>query len=193
MRAVLALLFLFGLATNALAQLTPLHAGDSISITVWQDPKLDRKLVIGPDGMISFPLAGHIKAGGMTTIALENALKSRLQKNYSGDLDITVTLAEENKEAAAESKPRFYVTGEVSRPGPYLLTQPTNVVQALSQAGGMGIFAAKQRIQIHRKVQGADSIYTFNYNAYEAGQAPTENINLRAGDIVIVPERGLFE
>jgi len=193
MRVLLALLFLFGLATSALAQLEALHAGDSISITVWQDPKLDRKLVIGPDGMISFPLAGHIKAGGMTTVALENALKSRLQKNYSGDLDVTVTLAETNKEAEAESKPRFYVTGEVSRPGPYLLTQPTNVVQALSQAGGMGIFAAKQRIQIHRKIQGADSIYTFNYNAYEAGQAPSENISLRPGDIVIVPERGLFE
>jgi polysaccharide export outer membrane protein len=193
MRVVLALLFLFGLATGALAQIEPLHPGDSISITVWQDPKLDRRLVIGPDGMISFPLAGHIKAGGMTTVAHESALKSRLQKSYSGDLDITVTLAETNKEDEAESKPRFYVTGEVSRPGPYLLTQATNVVQALSQAGGMGIFAAKQRIQIHRKTKGEDSIYTFNYNAYEAGQAPTENINLRAGDIVIVPERGLFE
>jgi polysaccharide export outer membrane protein len=193
MRVILALLFFLGLLTSASAQLQPLHAGDSISITVWQDPKLDRRLVIGPDGMISFPLAGHIKAGGMTTVALENALKSRLQKNYSGELDITVTLAEVDKEAEAEAKPRFYVTGEVSRPGPYLLTQSTNVVQAIAQAGGLGIFAAKQRIQIHRKIQGADSIYTFNYNAYEAGQAPTDNINLRAGDIVIVPERGLFE
>jgi polysaccharide export outer membrane protein len=193
MRIVIALLFSFSLLTSALAQLQPLHPGDSIAITVWQDPKLDRKLVIGPDGMISFPLAGHIKAGGMTTVALENALKSRLQKNYSGELDVTVTLAEVDKEAEAETKPRFYVTGEVQRPGPYLLTQATNVVQAIAQAGGLGIFAAKQRIQIHRKIQGADSIYTFNYNAYEAGQAPTENINLRQGDIVIVPERGLFE
>ena len=92
MRAVLAFLFLMALGTGAFAQLEPLHPGDTITITVWQDPKLDRKLVIGPDGMISFPLAGHIKAGGMTTSALENALKSRLQKNYSGDLDVTVAL-----------------------------------------------------------------------------------------------------
>jgi len=193
MRIVLAILFLCGLLTSAFAQLEPLHPGDSITITVWQDPKLDRKLVIGPDGMISFPLAGHIKAGGMTTPALENALKSRLQKNYSGELDVTVALAETNKEAEAESKPRFYVTGEVSRPGPYLLTQSTNIVQAISQAGGLGIFAARQRIQVHRKIQGTDSIYLFNYNAYEAGDGSSENLNLRAGDIVIVPERGLFE
>lgn len=193
MRLFLAFLFFIGLLTSASAQLEPLHPGDSVQITVWQDPKLDRKLVIGPDGMISFPLAGHIKAGGMTTQGLENALKSRLQKNYSGELDVTVTLAEVNKEAEAEQKPRFYVTGEVQRPGPYLLTQKTNVVQALAQAGGIGIFGARQRIQIHRKVNGADSIYLFDYNAYQAGSAATENINLRANDIVIVPERGLFE
>ncbi len=193
MRVVLAFLFLMALATGAFAQLEPLHPGDTITITVWQDPKLDRKLVIGPDGFISFPLAGHIKAGGLTTQALENALKSRLQKNYSGELDVTVALGEVNKEAEMETKPRFYVTGEVQKPGPYLLTQATNIVQAISEAGGLGIFAAKQRIQIHRKIKGADSIYLFDYNAYLAGAEPTENINLHAGDIVIVPERGLLE
>ena len=86
--------------------------------------------------MISFPLAGHIKAGGMTPQALESALKSRLQKNYSGDLDVTVSLGEVNKEVEAESKPRFYVTGEVQKPGPYLLDRSINIVQAISQAGG---------------------------------------------------------
>jgi polysaccharide export outer membrane protein len=193
MRVLLAILFSCVFLTSASAQLEPLRAGDTILITVWQDPKLDRKVVIGPDGMISFPLAGHIKAGGMTPQALESALKSRLQKNYSGELDVTVSLGDVNKEQEAETKPRFFVTGEVQKPGPYLLTQATNVVQALTQAGGLGIFAAKQRIQIHRKIQGADSIYVFDYGAYQAGAAATENINLRAGDIVIVPERGLFE
>ena len=48
--------------TTAIAQLEPLHAGDSIQISVWQDPKLDRMVVVGPDGMISFPLAGHIQS-----------------------------------------------------------------------------------------------------------------------------------
>jgi polysaccharide export outer membrane protein len=193
MRVLLAFLFLFSLLPSAFAQLEPLHPGDTISITVWQDPKLDRKLVIGPDGMVSFPLAGHIKAGGMTTQSLEEALKKRLQKNYSGDLDVTVSLAEVNKDEEVESKPRFYVTGEVQRPGPYLLTRAINVVQAITQAGGLGVFAAKQRIQIHRKIRGEDSIYVFDYNAYLAGAQAAENINLRPGDIVIVPERGLFE
>jgi polysaccharide export outer membrane protein len=193
MRVFIAVLFFFSLLTSAFAQLEPLRPGDTLQISVWQDPKLDRKVVVGPDGMISFPLAGHIKAGGLTTQELENALKARLKKNYSGDLDITVSLGDVNKEEQAESKPRFYVTGEVQKPGPYLLGKPTNIVQALAQAGGLGLYAASRRIQLHRKVHGADSIFLFDYKGYQDGETAAENINLQSGDIVIVPERGLFE
>ncbi len=86
---------------------------------MWQDPKLDRQVVVGPDGMISFPLAGHIKAAGITPQALENLLRARLQKNYTGKLDVTVSLAAVNPTEAAESKPRVYISGEVLKPGPY--------------------------------------------------------------------------
>src|ERR1035437_4523325 len=102
-------------------------------------------------------------------------------------------LADVNKDEEAETKPRVYVTGEVQKPGPYILRPSTNVVQALTQAGGPGIYAASRRIQIHRKIQGADSILLFDYNAYQAGTVSTDNINLRSGDIIIVPERGLLE
>jgi len=193
MRVLLALLFFFGSLTTVLAQLEPLRAGDKLQISVWQDPKLDRQIVVGPDGMISFPLAGHVKAGGLTPQQLENALKERLKKNYSGDLDITVSLADVNKDEEAETKPRFYVTGEVAKPGPYLFRPNTNIVQALAQAGGLGLYAAAQRIQVHRKVHGVDTIFLFDYNAYKAGTIATDNINLQSGDIVIVPERGLLE
>ena len=97
-RALLALLFFCGFVTTAFAQLEPLRPGDKIQISVWQDPKLDRIVIVGPDGMISFPLAGHIKAGGMTPQALEDVLRGRLQKNYTGQLDVTVSLADVNKE-----------------------------------------------------------------------------------------------
>lgn len=193
MRVLLAVLFLGGFLTSAFAQLEPIHPADTLQITVWQDPKLDRKIVVGPDGMISFPLAGHIKAGGLTTKELEEALKARLKKNYSGELDINVTLGDINKDEEANYKPRVFVTGEVQKPGPYILRPKTDVVQALAQAGGLGIFAAPQRIQIHRKVRGTDSIFLFDYNAYKSGTIATDNINLESGDIVIVPERGLFE
>ena len=192
-RALLVLLIFCGFATSASAQLEPLRPGDRIQISVWQDPKLDRTVIVGPDGMISFPLAGHIKASGKTPQALEDVLRGRLQKNYSGQLDVTVSLADVNKDEEAESKPRGYITGEVLRPGPYVVKPTINVMQAIALAGGLGPFAAKQRIQLHRKINGVDSIFIFNFNAYVAATDTADNINLKSGDIIIVPERGLLE
>lgn len=196
MRVLLALcLLVCGFVANAVAQrLEPLETGNTIQISIWQDPKLDRTVVIGPDGMISFPLAGHIRAAGLTTRALEDILRSRLAKNYTGQLDVTVALAPTSyKEDDFEHKPKVYISGEVLKPGPYSVKTRVNVAQAIGLAGGLSPFAAAQRIQIHRQVNGVDSIVLFDYRAYQAGTGPTENIPLRSGDVVIVPERGLFE
>ena len=192
MRVVLVLLFFCGFVTSALAQYEPVRPGDTLLISIFQDPKLDRKIVVGPDGMISFPLVGHIKAGGKTLPEVESALKARLQKNYSAPLDVSVALGDVNKDEEADLKPRVYVTGEVLKPGPYLLRPGTNVIQAIVLAGGLGQFAAKHRIQVHRQVKGVDTIQEFDYSAYMSG-AVADNIRLHAGDVIIVPERGLLE
>ena len=195
MRVILALLFFCGFLTSAMAQVEPLRPGDTIQISVWQDPKLDRTLVVGPDGMISFPLAGHIRAGGITAQALEGIIKERIKKNYTGQLDVTVSLAKPNEDTEGDARPKIYVTGEVLKPGSFTLKTGTNLVQAIALAGGLSPFAASRRIQVHRKVAGTDSIFDFNFKAYQAGteQDNNININLRPGDIIIVPERGLLE
>ena len=178
----------------AFAQSEPLQPGDTLQISVWQDPKLDRQVVVGPDGMISFPLAGHIKAGGITPQALENLLRARLQKNYTGKLDVTVSLAAVNPTEAADNRPRVYISGEVLKPGPYPAKPPIDVAQAIALAGGLSPFGASRRIQIHRKVQGADTVLVFDYKAFQSGTgAPENNIRLQSGDVIIVPERGLLE
>jgi polysaccharide export outer membrane protein len=187
MRVLLAFALLFVLSGAVLSQ--ELQSGDVVEISVYQDPKLNRQVVIGPTGSISFPLAGHVQAGGMTPQGLERALRGRLRGKYAGDLDITVSVVSRDD----ATKPRIYVTGEVQRPGPHPVTAATNVLQAISLAGGLSPFAAKQRIQVRRQTGGVEEVHVFNYRAYESGSDVTGNINLRAGDVVIVPERGLFE
>jgi len=59
-----------------------LKPGDTLSITVLQDPKFDRTVIVDPNGQIAFPLAGHITVSGLTPQRLERVLKSRLQRNY---------------------------------------------------------------------------------------------------------------
>lgn len=194
MRILFALLCLGLLAPAAEAQ--TLKSGDSLSISVLQDPKLDRTVVVDPLGEIAFPLAGHIRARGLSPLALENILKAKLAPNYKGEtLDVTVALANAPKDVPEEDlKPKIFVTGEVARPGSYVVRQPTTLMQAIALAGGLGQYASKKRIQVRRRAPGGDeTIFMFNYRAYEAGADLEGNIVLRAGDVIMVPERGLFD
>jgi polysaccharide export outer membrane protein len=192
MRILIILLTLCVSASGAWAQAT-LKPGDTLSISVLQDPKLDRQVIVDSGGQIAFPLAGHIRAEGLSAQSLENVLKSRLQKNYKDEaLDVTVALANLTS-PEDDLKPKVFVTGEVLRPGPYVVRQRTTLMQAISLAGGLGPFAAKRRVQVRRQTASGETIFMFDYRAYEAGQDLEGNISLRAGDVILVPERGLFE
>jgi polysaccharide biosynthesis/export protein len=199
MIAVLAIVTLSGLAS---AQTEPyrIRPGDRLEVTVWQEPKLNRVIVVAPDGRVAFPLAGHFKASGTTVQAVEAALKARLAKQYTTDIDITVAIAqirEDPPEPPVPPEPKVlpgvFVTGEVARPGRFEYQHSLNVLQAIALAGGLGPFAAERRIKIRRKEDGSETLYEFDYDAFTSGDDLSGNMLLRNGDVIIVPERGLFE
>ena len=193
MRIVLVLICLFFTASVAGAQ--TLKVGDTLSVSVMQDSKLDRTVVVDPSGQIAFPLAGHIRASGLTPQALENILKSRLKDNYKDEsLDITVALLNSAKDIPEEDlKPKIFITGEILKPGSYVVRQKTTLMQAIALAGGLSPYAAKRRIMVRRKGGPGEDIFMFDYRAYESGNDLEGNITLHAGDVIMVPERGLFE
>src|ERR1035441_2738948 len=136
-----------------------LKSGDNLSISVLQDSKLDRSVVVDPSGEIAFPLAGHIRARGLTPQALENILKAKLKGNYKDDnLDVTIAVANSPRDIPPDEdlKPRVFLTGEVIRPGSYVVRQKTTLMQAIALAGGVGPFAAKRGIQVRRKMSDGD-------------------------------------
>ena len=180
-------------ATASVADAQTLKSGDSLSISVMQDSKLDRSVIIDPSGQIAMPLAGHIQASGLTPQALENVIKNRLRSNYKDEsLDVSVGLT--NAAIPEEDlKPKIFITGEILRPGSYVVRQQTTLMQAIALAGGLGPFAAKRRIMVRRRGGPGEDIFMFDYRAYEAGQDLEGNITLHAGDVIMVPERGLFE
>ena len=191
MRFIFALAVMLGVCTGAPAQQAKNYAlqpGDSVEVSVWQDQRLNRTIVVGPDGMISFPLVGHIRAAGMTVQALESLLSKQLRKNYQTDPQVTVTLSEVGLGTGSQ----VFITGEVNKPGPVSITTGTSVMQAIAMSGGLGRFAAKSRIQIHRKVAGSEQVLLFNYSDFESGKNLEGNIALQPGDVIVVPERGLF-
>jgi len=183
-------------APFARGQSQTLKPGDQLNISVLQDKNLERNVTVDPLGEIAFPLAGHIKVRGLTPVAVEGKLREKLKPNYKDEvLDVTVALVNAPKEPIEDDlKPKIFITGEVVRPGSYVVRQQTTLMQAIALAGGVGPFAAKKQIQVRRRASGGnETIFMFNYSAYEAGRDLEGNITLRAGDVVMVPERGLFD
>jgi polysaccharide export outer membrane protein len=84
------------------------------------------------------------------------------------------------------------VTGEVNKPGPYPLDRPVDALQAIALSGGFSPYAATKRIVIHREENGVEYQLRFNYRDLMSGRDLSGNIQLRPGDVVVVPEKGLF-
>ena len=155
-------------------------------------PNSTDKSSLVPTGMISFPLAGQIRASGLTPDALANVIKSRLRGKFTEEPDVTVSLVA-NKIIEEDLKPKVFITGEVLRPGPFVMRTKLDLMQAIAVAGGFSPFAAKKRIQVRRKINGVESLFVFNYDDFFSGRNFDDNLVLHAGDVIIVPERGLFE
>jgi len=195
MRILLTTLIFSLIATLSMAQgVYRLKNGDMIEVAVFQEPNLNRQLVIAPDGRISFPLVGQIRAAGLSIGAVENTLKDRLKKFYQNDLDLTVLLVSV-RETQEDEKfiPVIYITGEVKNPGQFPIKTRTTILQAIALSGGLGPFAAKGRILVRRSSKGQNYVFPFDYRSVEKGAEIVGNITLRHGDVVVVPERGLFE
>lgn len=180
-----------------------LKAGDKLEISVFQEPKLNRQVTVGPDGRIAFPLVGHLSVGGTTVESVEQKITAKLREQYPSGVDVTVALFEVKEKPVFPPLPRepkekpldptFYVTGEVPKPGQYAFNRPTDVLQGIAMAGGLGPFAAAHRVKVRRKMGDHEQLFDFDYADFIAGVDASGNIRLHHGDVIIVPEKKLFE
>ena len=157
-----------------------LNPGDKLEISVWQEDNLKQEVVVLPDGTISFPLVGHVPAAGKTTEDLARLLRERLNK-FIPDSEINVRMLD------AEGN-SIYVTGEVAHPGKFVMKGPTDIMQALSMAGGLTAFAKKNSIIVlRREADGRTRSFPFEYGDVEDGENIESNILLQSGDTVVAP------
>ena len=170
-----------------------IQPGDSLAITVLEDDTLNRQVLVLPDGRISVPLAGSLTAAGRTVDAVENAIADKLASNFAVRPSVFVSVA--NLATPFTGTFPIYVVGQVNNPGEVQVQPGTTLLQAIALGGGLDRFAATKRIQLRRTdaSTGQERLYLFNYNAVERGGAIQSMITLREGDVIIVPERHLFE
>jgi polysaccharide export outer membrane protein len=166
--------------------------GDELAVTVLEDETLNRQVLVTPDGRISVPLAGTVQAGGNSVGTIENVIADRLASNFAVRPSVFVSVVSVDEEGLLFP---IFVLGEVLEPGQKEIEVGTTLLQAMALAGGPDRFAATKRIQLRRSdpATGQEKLYLFNYNAVERGGAIQSMITLREGDVIIVPERRLFE
>ncbi|MEL7345415.1 MAG: polysaccharide biosynthesis/export family protein [Pseudomonadota bacterium] len=171
--------------------------GDVLSIEVLEDEALNRSVLVDPGGRISFPLAGTILVQGKTVAAVQSLLVTNLTPNFAAPPSVFVALQQVAPERErVEPEPAtidVYFVGEVNNSGLVEVKPGTTLLQAVAISGGVTRFAAVKRIQLRRTgADGVQRVTILNYKALANG-AVTNDIVLKDGDVILVPERRLFE
>ena len=197
-RIILGVLLATIVSTGAFAQSSyQIRSGDSLQIEVLEDPGLNRSVLVLPDGSINFPLVGTIPAAGRSVSDVRADLSAALASKFASAPNVFVgvgTLAVVAPRAsAAAATMSVYAMGEVASPGKADVAPGTSVLQFLAQAGGFTRFAAQKRVQLRRIAKGgAEEVFIFNYDGTGASGI-TGSTRLQSGDVIVVPQRKLFE
>ena len=153
---------------------------DVLSINVWKEPEISKTVPVRPDGMISLPLLGEIKARGLTPVQLEGQIGDSLKKIMS-DPQVTVIVTQVNSLS-------FNIMGQVARPGYFPLTRPMTVLDAIALCGGFRDFAKQKKIYVLRtSPDGKQERLKFNYKQVINGKNMAQNIQLQPHDTLVVP------
>lgn len=185
---------LISISAAALAQPYKIRAGDILRIEVLEDPELNRSVLVTPDGRISVPMAGTLRASGSPVEEVQRALTARLAAGFAMPPNIFVSIERLSEPRPQTPQPKapemmsVYIMGEANKPGMIELLPGSTVLQAFAVMGGFTKFAATKRIQLRRAAQ----IVPLNYRQIEAGAAAAQT-KLQDGDVIVVPQRRLFE
>jgi len=154
-------------------------AEDVLSVNVWKEVELSVVIPVRPDGKISLPLINDIQAAGHSPMELASEITARL-KQFVADPRVTVTVTQINSR-------RFYILGEINRPGAFPLLPNMTVLQAISTAGGFTQYANTSKIYVLRNENGRQIKFPFNYKNVINGQRVEQNLEMKPGDTLVVP------
>src|SRR6185503_15922742 len=137
---------------------------DSVNVTVWENADLTGKFTVQPDGAITLPLVGRVKAAGLSLRGFETQLTRALADGYLIEPRVAVTLDSFRGR-------RVFIFGAVASPGPYALTEGQTLIEALVRAG---YASASQVVVVRPKRPSAGPTMPEN-----AGDAEVIRVNLK--------------
>lgn len=188
-------LLMIGWSASAVAQTRPaptaqasayrINPGDELEILVWGDERLQRSVLVLPDGTFAFPLVGQVTAIGRLPSEIERQITVGLQPQYKGPVpQVTVSV----KKASGY---QFSVIGKVRGPGTFTPGRYVNALEALAIAGGPSEFANTNGARIIRKA--GDRLFVVPVRIGDALRGDTARINqtdlprIESGDTLVIP------
>ncbi|WP_308515789.1 polysaccharide biosynthesis/export family protein [Sphingomonas flavescens] len=189
-------LLMVGWSASAAAQARPapaaaqasayrINPGDELEILVWGDERLQRSVLVLPDGTFAFPLVGQVTAIGRLPSEIERQITVGLQPQYKGPVpQVTVSV----KKASGY---QFSVIGKVRGPGTFTPGRYVNALEALAIAGGPSEFANTNGARIIRKA--GDRLFVVPVRIGDALRGDTARINqtdlprIESGDTLVIP------
>jgi polysaccharide export outer membrane protein len=152
--------------------------GDTLNVNVWKEPTLSGTVKVRPDGFITLPLINEVQVSGFSTSKLRKILEDKF-KEYTTDPFVTIRV-----EGISSSE--VFLVGQVGKPGAFPLSGNETLLQLLTRAGGLGVFADRSNIRVVRREADRVTEYTVDYDAILRGDL-RQDILLRPGDRIIVP------
>jgi polysaccharide export outer membrane protein len=161
-----------------------LHKSDVVAINFTFQPEFDQTVTVQPDGFIPLKGLNELYAEGATLPALQDTIRT-VYANVLQDPEITVVLKEFDK-------PYFIAAGELTHPGKYELRADTTVTEAVAIAGGFNGQAKHSQVVLFRRVsEGVTESRLLNVKAMLKSRSLTEDMHLRTGDMVFVPQNAI--
>ena len=162
-----------------------INPGDELEILVWGDERLQRSVLVLPDGTFAFPLVGQVNAAGRLPGDIERVITAGLQPQYKGPVpQVTVSV----KKASGY---QFSVVGKVRNPGTFTPGRYVNVLEALAIAGGPAEFANPAGARVIRKA--GNQLFVVPVRLQDALRGDTANLGpneiprIESGDTLVVP------
>jgi polysaccharide export outer membrane protein len=155
-------------------------ADDVLTITYRNEKEMTGDYIVRPDGKITLPLLGDVAAVGTTPEKLTEQLVKVSEKLF---INPTISVG-----VKAINSRKVSITGGVQKPGQYDILTPMDVLQLISLAGGLREYTSGKNITIIRGEGAAQTPFRFNYKEVLEGRNLKQNIPLKPGDRVLVPE-----
>jgi polysaccharide export outer membrane protein len=146
-----------------------LGPNDRIRVKVYGEQDITGEYEIDGTGTVSIPLAGHIKASGLTTRQVERAIRAALSKGIVRDPRVNVEIA--------AYRP-YYILGEVKKSGEYPYRNGLTVLDAVASAGGFTYRANEDKVYLRRSGSTIEEVHPL-----------TAPVLVYPGDNIRIPER----